>query len=157
MAKPRKPRKAKKPNKSIIDKGVSIGNLGLIYLQGLPNVITFNIDTLKLVPVVSNKLSNEIYHEMHKWNFLIACLCSEDGENYFTQAHVTVSEPVLFDDLGYTLADYHLQLKNHTSDKGYKRMAWIAVPDDTEFNDEAVYRMFNRFQGFSDKMYGLWG
>lgn len=164
MASNKKPRKKPQAqrNKSLSgsDKGLTIDNLGMFYIQGFGSVVTYDVRTGRLVPTVSHKLSNTIYHEMHKWNVLMVCLCRGSaipgftGE-YFTQAHLTVSEPVLFDDLGYTLADYHLRLRNLCTEEEFKRMAWIAVPRDVEFNEDSAYKFFKRFQGFSDKMYGL--
>jgi len=150
----RKKSKTKKGMRKGIDTSLNMNNLGLSYVQGMNAVVCFNTGTGRISNIVSTGLGDKIYNTPHKWNFLIAVLCHEGGDNYFTQAHVIVSEPVLFDDLGMTLAEYHYKLEQSTSPTEKIRLGWIALPKDVEFNDDRSYNLFNTLRGFSENVIG---
>ena len=158
MSKNKKPRpkksKAKIRTKLGVDTTLTMSNLGLCFVQGMREVAWFNTGTGRLGKVVTKKLSNKIYHEPHKWNFLIAVLCHAGGEDYFAQAHVVVSEPVLFDELGECLAEHHYMLQNWVKKEEQIRLGWIGIPKDVEFDDDKAYDLFNTLRGFSTRVIG---
>jgi len=146
--------KKKRVKVSKVHRKFTLDNIGIISLEGFPNAVAFDTGTKRLERILPIKISQQLHETPLKWNVLLACLCKNDQEYYFYQAHVRVVEPIDFygmrDVVSHHMAELRLDIENQDE---FIRAGWIAVPKDIEFNDDESYELFRRLRGFKDSLW----
>lgn len=134
-----------------------IQNHALVFVQGLPYSITYNLKSQIMNHQITREMNYEILSHRHEWNVVMGVLCrNEYGSDVLVQDILTVDSPVLQSDIFDVLNDAHLSLVDEcAADEKLTvlRFGWVAYPGKYPLTDEQTYTIFNRLRGFNDEIF----
>jgi hypothetical protein len=125
-------------------------NKGMLYVLG-ESPVPVNLKTNKQIlfdEVLFNAFTKFQYH----WSVFIAVFGKDvHGQEYIKSEVIQTKEPYYNDELVDVLNVHHERLFNEQNQKQIISLGWLAVPDNTDWNEKDLFKLFKDNRAFDYK------